>query len=174
MGKFIKKYDMDFYSLSRDCFVSQLNKVSIDIDIDCINEENLEANKFFYPNRYKLWRGNLKKGAKGLFAIYGGRVVGYGWLKKKGSKDTFYRFGKDIAYLSEFYVEDSFRGKGIYPALLSQLILSSPEYHRYFISAYTSNVSSCKGLLKVGFERICSFTFIRAFKITFNKHKIIL
>ena len=173
---FVKKYDMELYCLQRDHLVSYLDKAPSNIELIDINDENLEANKSYYPSKYRSWKRSLKKGEKGVFAVCDGKAIGYGWLKKKGTKDPFYRFGKSVAYLAGFYVSSDFRGQNIYPALISQLILSSPEYDKFYISIYTSNVASRNGLLKVGFELIRSLTFIRirALKVTLNKYKITL
>ena len=43
-------------------------------------------------------------------------------------------------------------------------------FSKYYISAYTSNHSSNKGILKVGFKAETTYTFLRALKVTFNKH----
>lgn len=163
---------MNLYHLTGDYFVSQLHKAPKDIVFIRINQENLDTNKDLYADKYKKWKYNLKNGAEGLFAVCNDKVVGYGWLKTKGAKDTFYKFGENAAYLSEFFVDEDFRGRGIYPAMLSQFVITHPECCEFFISAYTSNISSLNGLQKIGFQYIRSLVFVRALKVTLNKFRI--
>lgn len=171
--KIVSIYNMELYSLNRNCFVSRLHTMPSNIKFVRITKEVLEANKSYYPKRYNLWKHNLKKGAEGLFAMCDNRIVGHGWLKKKGSKDPFYRIGDNVAYLSEFFVHPDFRGNGIYPAMLSHFISQHKDCYSFYISVYTHNVSSRKGLLKVGFQCVSYFKFIRTLKITLNKHRIV-
>ena len=173
MRKIVMKWHMDLYHLDRASFCSCLDKAPQNIKFVYITEANLESNKDYHSEKHNLWKRNLKKGSVGIFALCDGVVVGHGWLKKRGAVDSFYRVGKDVAYLSEFFVSSEFRGKSIYPALLSQLILAHPSYDEFYISAYKSNVASRNGLLKVGFKPIRDFCFVRALKITFNKHKLV-
>ena len=170
--KCIKVYNMELYSLNRDCFISQLHKLPQGIEFHRITESDLEANKSYCASHYKSWKYNLKKGAEGLFATYDNEIVAHGWLKKRSSKDPFYLMEKNVAYLSEFYVNANFRGRGIYPAMLSQFISNDQNFDSFFISIYQNNVASRNGLLKVGFKLSSCFRFVRAFKITLNKHRI--
>lgn len=113
-----------------------------------------------------------KGAAEGLFAVCDNKIIGYGWLKTKNAKDPFYKFSKNTAYLSNFFVDEAYRGNGIYPAMLSQFITTHPAHREFFISAYTSNIPSLNGLQKIGFQYVRSLMFVRILKITLNKHKI--
>ena len=170
MGRAFVKYHMNLYNLTRENF--QLHKAPEDITFACVTKEILDANKASYPGKYNKWKHNLKKGAEGLFAICDNKVVGYGCLKTKGVKDTFYKIGKNAAYLSDFFVDEDFRGRGIYPAMLSHFVITHPECCEFFISAYTRNISSLNGLQKIGFQYIRSLVFVRTLKMTLNKYKI--
>ena len=133
--------------------------------------ENIEQMKCKFPNRYKEFCRNLTHG-EGVFLFCGEEIVGYGWLKKKRCKDPFYKIGENVAYLSSFFVEESWRGKGLYPAMISFLIENAPEYDRFYISAYSTNKSSIRGLLKVGFSLTETIVFSRFLKTTINKYKL--
>jgi len=173
MDKLLKCYSMELYSLDRSNFVSQLHMIPDDIYLTSVTQGLLKENKSYCANHYHLWKRNIKKGAKGLFAVSDGKIVGHGWLKINGAKDSFYRFGKKIAYISEIYVDRDFRGRGIAPAMISHFILDYPKEYTLYISAYASNAASKNALLKVGFSYIRSLKFVRSCKITLNKHKII-
>ena len=168
----IKKYSMELYSLDRTNFVSQLHRIPEDIKLVSVTQELLDENRLYCAKNYNSWKHNLKKGAKGLFVVYDGRVIGHGWLKFEGSKDPFYRFGKNVAYISELNVNKDFRGRGIAPAMMSNFIINYSDSYDFYISVYTTNNSSRNALLKVGFTYIEFFEFIRALKITWNQHKI--
>ena len=163
---------MILYSLDMNDFVSYARLIPSGIKIEEITLKQLETLKNKYPDKYRRWKGYLNKGiAKGTFAICDKEIVGYGWLKMARVNDPFYKIeGEDVAYLSEYFVEPSQRGKNIYPAMMSLLIEKNPMFTKYYISAYTSNHSSNKGILKVGFKPEVTCTFLRALKVTFNKH----
>lgn len=114
-----------------------------------------------------------RKRRKGRLCNLCEMIVGYGWLKSKGIKDPFYVLGKDVAYLSEFFAVEAFHGRNIYPAMISKPIESAVQNNGFFISAYTGNQSSLRGLTKVGFMPGKTLVFKRAFKMTLNKYKII-
>lgn len=170
---FFAKYCMNLYSLDKKDFVSWLPQLPDGIELVDATEKLFDENKAYCAKHYRRWKSNMKKGAKCVFAVHNNRIVGHGWLKTQGSNDTFYKFGRKVAYLSEFYVDGDFRGRGIYPVLQSYLIHENPEYQRFFSSAYPTNVSSLKGLKKVGFSKISTLTFYRAFKITWNKYALV-
>lgn len=64
------------------------------------------------------------------------------------------------------------RGKGIYSALITALIDYEANINKFYIAVERGNVSSGKGLKKVGFEFIDEYRFIRILKKTFNKKKL--
>lgn len=168
MKKLIKNYDMYLYKVDREQFVSHLHNLPDNITLVYADEEVLTA----VSGTKKYWKCNLKKGSECIFALDGQKIVGHIWLKKKGARDIFYRFGKGVAYFSEAYVDDNYRGKGIFPAMISQIILSHPEYNEFYTSIYTHNVSSINGAKKIGFEIVKTLSFVRALKITLNKYRI--
>ena len=175
MRKLFAKYEMQLLQLNRAAFSSKINNLPNDIQLEMASDDNLHLIKenAESAHKYRSWQKYLKNGARGVFAIYGGTIIGYGWLKSKGIKDSFYVLGEEVAYLSEFFVAEAFRGRCIYPAMISWLVESSPQYNEFYISAYTSNNASLRGLAKVGFSLTKTLVFKRAFKMTFNKYKII-
>lgn len=169
---FIKKYQMELYSLERSNLVSWMDKIPKVFQFIDVTDAILRENKSFCAKHYKDWKRNLKKGAKGVFVLNDGEIVGYGWLKTNRANDPFYCFQKNTAYLSEFYVDPDFRGKRILAAMISFLVINNFEYQRFYVSAYSSNKSSINGLIKCGFSHLCTLTFLRVAKVTLNKHKL--
>lgn len=105
-------------------------------------------------------------------ALIDGKIVGCGCLKTHGCSDSFYKIGKQTAYLGVFHTDADYRGCGIYPAVISFLIESNLQYREFFISAYTSNTASIKGLTKVGFVPIKTLEFFRVLKVTVNPYRL--
>lgn len=117
--------------------------------------------------RYQLMLGDF-----GYYAIYEGRPVAYGWVKHHGSDDYFYNIGEGTCYLCRFFTHEKYRGNGIYPALISKLILHEVNCEHFYIDIETGNASSQRGLEKVGFRFVREYAFIRGFKHTFNKQTL--
>ena len=114
----------------------------------------------------------MKSGNLGLFAYVDDVPVAYGWCKHQGSKDYFFNIGKDSCYLCRFFTSENVRGHNIYPSLISELIAREENINDFYIDIEDGNVSSEKGLMKVGFKRFKSFKFYRLLKITLNKQKL--
>lgn len=170
MSKIIKKYDMGLYTLQRDKLISYTSKLSADTRIEKVNQSLFQQLKQKYPRSFKIKKYSDSK-ITICVALTNEQIVGYGSLKTKNCKDTFYRIGENVAYLSSFFVEPEQRGKGIYPAMISFLVENS-EYEQYYISAYTSNIASLNGLQKTGFVLSKKVSFIRFLKTTLFKHYI--
>ena len=111
----------------------------------------------------------LDGGDFGYYAYVGGVPVGYGWVKRPGADDYFFKIGDGARYLCRFFVHESMRGNGIYPALICSLIAHEGEDNRFYIAVERGNASSERGLTKVGFKFKREYGFIRGFKHTFNK-----
>ena len=125
---------------------------------------DLRGQQFEEQFRYQLSLGDI-----GYYAFHEGRPVGYGWVKHGGSDDYFFKIGKDCVYLCRFFVHESKRGHGIYPQIISFLIENEKRVNSFYIAVERGNLSSERGLKKVGFEFVREFGFVRGFKHTFNK-----
>ena len=64
------------------------------------------------------------------------------------------------------------RGRGIYPALITQLIEHEAWCDHFYIDIERGNAASQKGLEKVGFSFYQEYCFLRGFKHTFHKERI--
>lgn len=173
MKPLLKRYDMNLYVLKRNRFVSYRNydKLPHGIEFVTLNYELSEKFKENCFGNCKIWRNTLKFGGV-VLALIEGNIVGYGQIKTKKCRDTFYKIGDCTAYLSAFYTSDDYRGQGIYPAVISYLVETNPQYDKFYISAYTTNRSSINGLTKVGFVYKKALSFLRFAKITLNKYPL--
>ena len=165
---FYSKYKMNLYSVTK----GSMRKVNYEEKIVFvpISWDNIELVKELRGKKYvKDFEEHLKNNDLGLYALCDGMPVGYGWKK---NKDVFYKFDSKTCYLGNFYVNNSYRGKGIYPSLISELI-NQLNYKRYYIAAYDTNKSSINGLLKVGFSFVRQDVFYRILKVTIVKKNIV-
>lgn len=176
--KTYKVYQMDCFSLN----VADFKPVHARLDIEYvqITKENYNLVEKINKNP-AIENQQLKRGDTGFFALYNGRVVGYGWYKDENSKfcDSFYRVKRkkgNLCYLCRFFVCEEMRGNNIYPAMITKLIEHREKKSpggKYYISAYTDNLSSINGLLKVGFRFVGRYKFVRLLKTTINKKTLL-
>lgn len=135
-----------------------------------ITEENAHLVCALRGKEYEAqFRYQLSLGDFGYYAYLDGAPVGYGWAKHSGSDDYFFNIGENCVYLCRFFVHEAARGKGIYPAIITKLIEKERAVDSFYIAVERGNVSSERGLCKVGFEFVKEYGFIRGFKKTFNK-----
>lgn len=147
---------------------SDLSLKMVEITKDNINlVAKLRGEEFVPQFEYQLYLGDF-----GYYAYFGDKPVGYGWAKNTGSDDFFYKIGEGVCYLCRFFVHESVRGHNVYPEIISELIEKESNTNHFYIGVERGNVSSERGLSKVGFEFVKEYGFIRGFKHTFNKKNL--
>ena len=173
MKSLYKIWEMDCFGLDINEFIPVYSK--LDIKFVRITQDNYMLVKEVGKN-CKTEKKQLKNGDTGFFALLDNKVVGYGWYKDKNSRfsDKFYRMKRanNLCYLCRFFVCEDMRGNNIYPAIITYMIECREKENpggKYYISAYSDNVASIKGLLKVGFKFVSRYKFVRLFKMTVNK-----
>ena len=140
------------------------------IDFVPITDDNIEKVAELRGEQFVLqFKQQLSFGDFGYYACIDGNPVGYGWVKHPCSDDYFFNISDACCYLCRFFVHESVRGNGIYPAIICKLIEKEFSYDTFYIAAERGNCSSERGLSKVGFSFVKEFGFIRGFKKTFNK-----
>lgn len=155
------------FFLTRECVTPR--ESDLELDMIPITEENLHLVRSLRGDVYEgQFRYQLSLGDFGYYAFYRGKPIGYGWVKHPGSDDYFFKIGEGCVYLCRFFVHESMRGHGVYPALISALIDREAQYDRFYIAVERGNEASERGLRKVGFEPQREYGFIRGFKKTFN------
>lgn len=177
MKSLYKIWEMDCFMLNIDEFHPVYSKV--DIKFIRITEENYKLVSEIRGST-ETEKKQLQYGDTGFFALYDNKIVGYGWYKDKNAKfhDSFYRMKKadNLCYLCRFFVCEDMRGNNIYPAMITKLIEFREKENpggKYYISAYSNNIASIKGLLKVGFELVGRYKFVRVLKRTLNKKTLL-
>ncbi|MBQ7377979.1 MAG: GNAT family N-acetyltransferase [Clostridia bacterium] len=140
------------------------------LDFVPITYENTELVRTLRGDVYaEQFQYQLSLGDFGYYAYHNGQPVGYGWVKHKDSDDYFFKIAEGCCYLCRFFVHESMRGHGIYPALITALINKESECNSFYIAVERGNDSSERGLRKVGFEFLKEYGFLRGFKHTINK-----
>ena len=151
-----------------------LHKSKCEIEMIPITPDNIYLVRELRGSEFeKQFEYQLSLGDFGYYAYCNGKPVGYGWVKHEGSDDFFFKIGGDCVYLCRFFVHDSMRGQGIYPEIISELIKRENKINTFYIAVERGNDSSERGLKKVGFQFIKELGFIRGFKKTLNKKKLI-
>ena len=159
-----------FYAGQKDIV---FHEARIPVSFVRIKESNISLVRQLRGSTYEeQFRYQLRLGDFGYYAFYEEKPVAYGWVKHYGSDDYFYKIGEGICYLCRFFTLESYRGNGIYPALISKLILHEENCEHFYIDVETGNISSRRGLEKVGFRFVREYAFIRGFKHTFNKQTL--
>ena len=145
-------------------------KSDLELEMVVIDKTNIENVRSLRGDVYVgQFEYQLSLGDFGYYACIDGKPVGYGWAKHTGSDDYFYNIGDNCVYLCRFFVHESVRGHNVYPEIITSLINREKETDVFYIGVERGNISSEKGLSKVGFRFIKEYGFIRGFKHTFNK-----
>ncbi len=167
----VKIYHERLFQLQREKIVPCVSGLQLDyvkITADNLSlVEHLRGKEYVQQFEYQLSQGDF-----GYYVFFEGRPIGYGWVKHPGSDDFFFDIGENCCYLCRFFVHESMRGHGIYPELLNTLISRESECNLFFIAAERGNEASERGLRKVGFSFLSEFSFVRAYRKTFNKKRL--
>ncbi len=81
----------------------------------------------------------------------------------------------ESAYIHYCYVDPKWRGQGIYPHMLSVIIQNVFEEHnvkKVSITTSQGNISSQRGLSKVGFRFVKRYVYVEWWRILWKKIKI--
>ena len=99
-------------------------------------------------------------------ALSGAEVVGYAWVIFEEfvikELDYLYTMSAGEFFIFDCFVPEDWRGKGIYPAMLSAILSDqsqrNPSLRRALIGVSSLNRSSARGIIKAGFVLHSSIT----------------
>jgi len=86
-----------------------------------------------------------------------GKLAGYGWsLRGRTIERHYYRLGPDDVHLFDFYVFPQYRGRGLNPLLVTEILrnLAIERMDRAFIEAAEWNQAQLASLRKTPFHRL--------------------
>lgn len=174
MRKPVTFYHMNIYELNISELLSVKAKVKLKFKF--ITEKNVaEVAKLRNNSRLHEFKKILKQDSIGIAVYDDNQVIGYGWVKWQKCFDNFFFIRKNRALLASFYVDSRYRGLGIYPCIIRELIIESNKKRGttyYLIGIQNNNISSIRGAKKVGFQFLKDYKLFRAFKVTIPKYKL--
>lgn len=95
-------------------------------------------------------------GHRTWIARLGDDLVGYGWIATRGAVidqlGLTLNLGRDERYLWDFVTFPKWRGQGIYPRVMQQMIASDDDATRLWIGHDVPNVASRHGIAKAEFQ----------------------
>lgn len=124
-----------------------------------LSPEDLQAMTSFWNP--KLARRNIKerfeKGASLWLIRFDGKLAGYGWtLRGRTIEPHYFPIGQDDAHLFDFHVFSQYRGRGMNPYLVTQILcnLATERVDRAFIEAAEWNRPQLLSLEKTPFHHL--------------------
>ncbi len=109
-------------------------------------------------------------------AVYEGKIVSYCWMAqgKIGIEEIDLAVATlpDEVYLYDAYTLDEWRGKGLYPAVLNEMLLYAGQtgFSRALIFVAVNNTASRRGVLKAGFVEFQVVTYLSILGIPFYRY----
>lgn len=101
-------------------------------------------------------RSRAQRGHRPYIAHLDGEPVGIGWSAAVeasiGELGITMRMPPANRYLWDFVTPPRWRGRGIYPWLLQQILLHEAEVERFWVGHDLDNVASGRGIAKTGFQ----------------------
>ena len=107
------------------------------------------------------------------------QLAGYGWtLQSCTVEPHYFRLGPDDAHLFDFHVFTQYRGQGLNPLLVTQILhnLSGECHGRAFIEAAEWNQAQLASLRRTPFRRLGSarkFTLLRHTMVCWDENKTV-
>ena len=95
--------------------------------------------------------------ANALYAAFiDGQPAGYGWLARQtGRIDELllvFQMPRGETYLWDFVTLPAYRGRGVYPHLLQEIVRQESHLARFWIGYENGNLASGRGIAKAGFR----------------------
>lgn len=145
----------------------------IDLEIKKVDFNNVyQATDFRQQKMVFIFENFLEKGDIGVFAFVNGKVVGHAWAVLNADQpskriDGYMDINRDECFIHYCNVSEEYRGKNIYPQMLSWLckeLVLVKKMKKIIIDCDISNVASLRGIEKIGFVFKTQKLFIRVFK----------
>lgn len=139
-------------------FNKENNTTQYQASDEIITKQVSDSKKIMSISNLTLKEVERRKNNKNDFftALIDKKTAGYGWRCR--FKTTFGPFKKKITlpkgneYMWDFFTSPEFRGRGVYPSLISIIINQQSNAEKFWVITQTSNTSSNRGLEKAGFS----------------------
>lgn len=140
------------------CLLNSLSHQELNIR-RVVYESEIEELNAWEPEAISQHKKRYSDGEVCYIAYWGGRCVHRSWVRvTPGMAWALYpffkiRLGADSVLVHACATDEKFRGRGIYPAVLSKIIQDF-QGKRIYISASIENNSSRKGIERAGFRLV--------------------
>lgn len=98
----------------------------------------------------------FEEGHRVYVAFLADEPVAYGWAAKVAGGidelDFSFVLPPGTCYLWDFVTRPAWRGRGIYPRLLQEILRAEDAVNRFWIGYEAHNAASARGIAKAGFE----------------------
>jgi prolyl-tRNA synthetase len=130
-----------------------------ELDVKRINE--LKQIRELSPAKLNQFKNRFSKGDRCFIAkTVNDEICHYSWLRERGVMHIFevnkkFVIQSNMCWIFDCRTKDSFKGRGIYPKLLSRLsnvLLENSHINEVYIDVSAKNVASIKGIEKAGFK----------------------
>lgn len=122
--------------------IAQTNNLQVLTGLTDLNENELSER---FAAGQQAWVASLEND-----------LVGYGWIATRGAVidhlGLTLNLGPSERYLWDFVTLPDWRGRGIYPRLIQQMIASDDDATRLWIGHDVPNIASRHGIAKAGFQ----------------------
>jgi ribosomal protein S18 acetylase RimI-like enzyme len=145
-----------------------------------IKTTDLDSIKGLTKEKINIFRSKLTNGDIGIIALENNNCIGYAWASISKNRNNqldnpVIELKKNNAYIYYCHTILDYRGRGIYPQLLSLLAIKlfKEDIIEIIIDTSPNNVASQRGLLKVGFHEIYRAKILRLFGLVVWNKKVV-
>lgn len=158
----------DLATLSASSYVpNSLNVIPLRNEAEISQQDLDEVTSFWNPTQARRHiKERFAKGASLWLIKTGPHLAGYGWTLQGATIEPYYfSLGPDDAHLFDFHVFSQYRGQGINPILVGEILRSLATHcaGRAFIETAEWNEAQLSSLRKTPFRRlgtVRSFTLL--------------
>jgi GNAT superfamily N-acetyltransferase len=105
----------------------------------------------------------FNNGHRAYVAFLNGEPSAFGWIAMReayiGELRAHFKLAHTDCYLWNFVTLPQFRGRGIYPRLLTAILTDEEWVERFWIAYAPENRASASGILKAGFQPVADLSF---------------
>jgi len=131
---------------------------SLEVEYDAVGQSSPGIGRLTAVQEGRLIERRLGRGERCFLVLHKGQVVAYCWFSQARvgieEVDLTVVVQPDEVYLYDAFTLPPWRGRGLYPALLTRMVKEAMEmgYRRAMIFAGEDNLPSRQGIEKAGFE----------------------
>nr|BBH87779.1 hypothetical protein KTC_25300 [Thermosporothrix sp. COM3] len=106
----------------------------------------------------------MREGNRAYVAFMDDVPTAYGWLATRTGGvsvlNVSFAIPEKSGYLWDFQTLPDWRGHGIYPRLLREIVRQEPDIEHFWIGYGPGNMASERGIIKAGFHIVCDMVVV--------------